>query len=302
MGASFYSIGLSRGTNQGSDENTSLITLRSKPIIDQATKKILRFRIICILMRFIYYLEASLKLVRVGLKHKPRVIHAHDWFVLPAALLISKFTHSRLIYDAHELESEANGVSPELRCLTLLVERICWPRVDMFVTVSPAISEWYFRRFGDKKSRIILNSPINSSGIQNFSEIDSDQLRGKFNIPTGSKIFLSLGAIEKGRGVEILLEAFEKTDQNFYLIFMGQGTLAPVVQERSLRNKRILLHPQVPHASVTSIASSADYGLCIIENVSLSDWLCLPNKVTCNPLRLHGSANLSPINVFDNCI
>ncbi len=279
MGISYYSVGLDRGTHMGSDKNTTLVRLRTKPYVDKVVNRILKFRTICILIRFVYYVEASLKLIGAGLRHKPKVIHAHDWFVLPAALLISQFTRSKLIYDAHELESEANGVSPQLRFLALMIERICWPRVDIFVTVSPSIYEWYLERFGKKESRIILNSPVASSDSKEISVVQTDYFRSKFGISKDSRIFLSLGAIEKGRGVEILLKAFDQTDQDAYLIFMGQGTLASLVQERNLKNKRILMHPHVPHALVTSIASSADYGLCVIENVSLSDWLCLPNKL-----------------------
>lgn len=279
MGISYYSVGLDRGTHMGSDKNTTLVGLSTKPYVDKVVNRISKLRTICILIRFVYYFEASFKLIYAGLRHKPKVIHAHDWFVLPSALLIKKFTRSKLIYDAHELESEANGVSSELRFLALMIERISWPRVDIFVTVSPSISDWYLERFGKKESRIILNSPVTSSDSKEISAVENDYFRSKFDISKDSKIFLSLGAIEKGRGVEILLEAFDQTDQDVYLIFMGQGTLASLVRERSLKNKKILMHPQVPHALVTSIASSADYGLCIIENVSLSDWLCLPNKL-----------------------
>lgn len=279
MGISYYSVGLERGTHMGSEKNTTLVRLSTKPYVDKVVNRISKFRTICILIRFVYYFEASLKLIYAGLRYKPKVIHAHDWFVLPAALLINKFTRSKLIYDAHELESEANGVSPELRFLALMIERISWPRVDIFVTVSPSISDWYLERFGKKESRIILNSPVTYSDSKEISAVENDYFRSKFDISKDSKIFLSLGAIEKGRGVEILLEAFAQTDQDVYLIFMGQGTLASLVRERSLKNKKILIHPQVPHALVTSIASSADYGMCIIENVSLSDWLCLPNKL-----------------------
>ncbi len=35
----------------------------------------------------------------------------------------------------------------------------------------------------------------------------------------------------------------------------------------------------MPHAQVTAVAKSADVGLCFIQNVSLSDYYCLPNKL-----------------------
>lgn len=46
-----------------------------------------------------------------------------------------------------------------------------------------------------------------------------------------------------------------------------------------MRHLNIHLHDAVPHADVVSIVQSADFGLCMIENVSLSDYYCLPNKI-----------------------
>ena len=38
-------------------------------------------------------------------------------------------------------------------------------------------------------------------------------------------------------------------------------------------------YPAVPHDEVVSICRSCDCGILLIENVSLSDFLCLPNKL-----------------------
>ncbi|MBM5801473.1 MAG: glycosyltransferase family 4 protein [Cyanobacteria bacterium K_DeepCast_35m_m2_023] len=37
--------------------------------------------------------------------------------------------------------------------------------------------------------------------------------------------------------------------------------------------------PAVTHDKVVSIARSADVGMCLIEDISLSDYYCLPNKL-----------------------
>ena len=45
------------------------------------------------------------------------------------------------------------------------------------------------------------------------------------------------------------------------------------------KNSNIHLHKKVPHNQVVNLIKSADVGICIIENVSLSDYYCLPNKL-----------------------
>ena len=41
----------------------------------------------------------------------------------------------------------------------------------------------------------------------------------------------------------------------------------------------IHVHDAVPHEKVISVVKSADVGLCFIENISLSDYYSLPNKL-----------------------
>ena len=42
---------------------------------------------------------------------------------------------------------------------------------------------------------------------------------------------------------------------------------------------KIYVHDAVAHEQVVPIAKSADIGLCLIQNISLSDYFCLPNKL-----------------------
>jgi glycosyltransferase involved in cell wall biosynthesis len=60
---------------------------------------------------------------------------------------------------------------------------------------------------------------------------------------------------------------------------MGYGELGSAIAESASQHANIHLHPPVAHHLVVEYASSADVGLCFIENVSLSDYLCLPNKL-----------------------
>ena len=63
------------------------------------------------------------------------------------------------------------------------------------------------------------------------------------------------------------------------VIFLGYGELSKNLDVLAGQYKNIFLHGAVKHEMVTQIASSADIGLCLIQNVSLSDYYCLPNKL-----------------------
>jgi glycosyltransferase involved in cell wall biosynthesis len=75
------------------------------------------------------------------------------------------------------------------------------------------------------------------------------------------------------------LDAFANGSSKAHVVFIGHGTLESRVIEFSARHANIHLHAAVPHDEVVSLVASADYGLCLVENVSLSDYYCLPNKL-----------------------
>jgi glycosyltransferase involved in cell wall biosynthesis len=220
--------------------------------------------------------ELTVKMFYKAVKLKPSVVHCNDTLVLPLGVMIKLFLGTKLIYDAHELESNRNGLTKMLGKMTLFTEKILWRFVDALIVVSPSIQKWYTQNIGEKVSEIILNSPVLE---QNASTIDGSYLREYFSIPNGSKIFLYIGILGRGRGIELINEVFTKGDVSSHLVFLGFGELKESLIELSNKHFNIHVHDAVPHEEVVSVAKSADVGLCLIQNVSLSDYYCLPNKL-----------------------
>jgi len=229
-----------------------------------------------ILIHVFSVLEIMFKMFFQAKKLKPQIIHCHDTPVLPVGVLLKLFTSAEIIYDAHELESDRNGISKLAGKLTLFTEKLLWRWVDALIVVSPSIEKWYLDKIGDKFSKVILNSPILE---KNDSTYDSAYLRKKFNIPTSSKIFLYIGILGKGRGIDLMADVFKKNDINSHLVFLGYGEMSDELRKLSKKYSNIHLHDAVAHEKVVSVAKSADVGMCLIQNVSLSDYYCLPNKM-----------------------
>ena len=223
-------------------------------------------------------IELTSKMIFKALKLKPQIIHCNDTLVLPLGVIIKFFTGAKLIYDAHELESNRNGLSKALGKMTLFAEKLLWRFVDKLIVVSPSISTWYQENIGIKSTEIIMNSPVlNENNLDTRN--DKSYFRNKFNISDSSKIFLYIGILGEGRGIDLIVEAFRKNDLTSHLIFLGYGELKDKLVEISKEYRNIHMHNAVPHNEVVSIAKSADVGLCFIQNVSLSDYYCLPNKL-----------------------
>lgn len=251
-------------------ENSNGVSIDSITIQSSKLKFLPKIRGIFIMLEMLF--KMTLKAYRV----KAKVVHCHDNTVLPVGVILKFLTNAKVIYDAHELESNKNGSKKLLTKITLLTERLLWKYIDKFITVSPSIEKWYMQNIGQKSSEIILNSPILEQHIPSHN---TTYLRDHFSISKESRIFLYVGALVEGRGIDLLIEAFSTRGLTSSLVFLGSGRLSDELKKIATKRDNIYVHDVVPHEQVVSIAQSADVGLCLIQNISLSDYYCLPNKL-----------------------
>ena len=240
----------------------------------------IRSRYLLSLPRFlrllVIYFEFFIKTARTSFSYKPRIVHCNDFVVLPIGLLVKFVVGSKLIYDAHELESNVNGQNRIVGNFVKILEKISWPFIDALVVVSPSIRKWYLQNFGRKPAVVVLNSPV----VKGFDGLRrSTYLRDKFGIAKDEKIFLYIGMLESGRGIDLITNVFTNKNVNSHVVFLGFGSYKTRLIELTGRFSNIHVHDAVTHNKVVEITSSADVGLCLIENVSLSDYYCLPNKL-----------------------
>ena len=182
-------------------------------------------------------LELSLKIVSIAIKLKPNVIHVHDTVVLLAGVILKKINGAKLIYDAHELESDRNGLNKTTGYLVKCFEKVVWKYIDGIIIVSPSIKFWYNNYMGYKKSEVIYNSPV----IKNVKVNNKNYLREKYNIEQKTKIFIYVGILEKGRGIDLIIEAFKNSLVKSHIVFMGYGAYYEMLVEASKEFKRVTL-------------------------------------------------------------
>ena len=184
-----------------------------------------------------------------------------------------------MIYDAHELESDKNGQTALVSRGTYLLEKASWGGVDGFVTVSGSIMRWYESRFARKESELVLNSPVIGAIAGQGAGQAERRFHQKYGIPEGQLVFVYLGLFVPGRGVEKLLEVFSSQGVQAHIVFVGRGPLRAMIERSAQGNPRVHVHGAVPHDQVVPLVKSADYGVCLVEKVSLSDYYSLPNKL-----------------------
>lgn len=200
-------------------------------------------------------------------------INCHSIATLPLACVLKWATGARLVYDAHELETETSGLKGIRKTVTKLVERALIRRADYSIFVASAINDWYREEYAITNTDVVYNCPV-------FADIPrSDRFREEFAIPADMPIFLYQGVIGTERGVPKLVEAFASLQGRAALVIMGYGELADWVREQSARQPNLFYHPAVPPDRLLAYTAGADFGLSVIEPASLSYEYCMPNKL-----------------------
>lgn len=202
------------------------------------------------------------------------VVHCHDLLPLPVAVRIKRQTGAKLIYDAHELETERAGLQGLRRRLAQRTERRMMRHVDAIVTVSPSIVDWYRDRHPGVEVVLVRNVPervpVNET---------AEPLRDRLGVPDDAALFISIGGFSRGRGIERALCAFADDSVRHHVVFMGFGPLAGEIDAAAAGCARIHRIPPVASGDVIRVAAGADVGLSLIDDICLSYRFCLPNKL-----------------------
>jgi glycosyltransferase involved in cell wall biosynthesis len=200
-------------------------------------------------------------------------VSCHCLAVLPLGVLFKLLRGSKLIYEAHELETERNGWSKSRRILSKVVERSLIRFVDYTVVVGYSIENWYRETYGIQTVCTVRNIPTTKSHGPK-----TPILRERFGIPENALLFIYQGVLNAGRGLELLIKAFSRLP-HLHVVFLGFGPLEKEIQKASETWSNIHLHEALPPGKAGPYTSSADVGLALFENTSLSYYYSSPNKL-----------------------
>jgi glycosyltransferase involved in cell wall biosynthesis len=224
--------------------------------------------------KLFFYVEAYCRYFFYLLVKEISVINCHSLMMLPVAVPISKLKKCKLIYDTHELESERTGLVGFEKTVSKFIEKRLIKYCDSVITVGPAIGRWYKENY--KLGRVFTVRNIPSINLANGK---SNILRDKLGVRSNQLLFIYQGYFLKGRGLEVLLEAFCELPQTFQIVFMGEGPLQAEIETAVDRYENIHFQKIVPYSQILEYTSSCDIGISLFENTCLSHYYVLPNKL-----------------------
>ncbi|WP_323757909.1 glycosyltransferase [Roseivirga sp.] len=264
-------MGIQRKTSLPTEEQLNGVKIIRKRMMNNTIERIKYVRAVYFIL-FVW-----LQFFRQA-RVKYDIIHCHDLNTLQFGVLMKfiKLGKVKLIYDAHEYETQRNGLHGLKWTYVKLKERLLIRFCDRVITVGPTIADEYVRLYGIEKPVVILNCPI----LRSEEVIKKNLFREQFGIPASKKIFLYQGYLYPGRGIEVILEAFDQLNlADGVLVFMGEGTLTDEIKKHKKYGESVFVHPFVLGDVLLGYTSSADCGIAFIEDISLSDRYCLPNKL-----------------------
>jgi glycosyltransferase involved in cell wall biosynthesis len=202
------------------------------------------------------------------------IINCHNLSVLGIGVYFKILKKTRLIYDAHELETEVDGARGIKKRIGKWLETLYMPFVDELIVVSNLIGEWYKNRYKLRHVTVVCNVP-------HFYPFEgkSDLIRELFSIAEEDLVFIYQGVLSRSRGVHLIKDAFLSVSENRHIVFMGMGELAEEIKMIAEHRSNFHFIPAVPPSEIKKYTSSADVGIHLIQNTCLNHYYCSPNKV-----------------------
>jgi glycosyltransferase involved in cell wall biosynthesis len=227
-----------------------------------------------LLVQVLKYMEYAFRVLAHARAVRASIVTIHSLSLLPLGVLSKWVLGARLVYDCHELETETFGLSGMRQSLARFVERRLIGQADLVLVVSPGISDWYIRTYGIDTVYTVMNCPPKRMAAC------TGRLRETLGIPAERKIVIYQGGIIPGRGIEDLLAAFAAHDDGVHaLVLMGYGELTAQAEAFAAAHANIFVQQAVAPEVVLEYTASADVGVSYIDNPSLNDRYCLPNKL-----------------------
>jgi glycosyltransferase involved in cell wall biosynthesis len=260
-------------------------TTRVLQSVRRTTAPVLRksFQVLSYPLRSFYWYHESDEFRNIVYRHavqlRPNVVHCHDLATLPAGVAISKACGCKLVYDSHELEMHRNAKYPEATMRKRRkLEQIGITRADAVITVSESIADHLRDDYRIRRPHVVMNAP-------DFDEHEhpTRTVRDDLRLSPDTPLAVYVGSVTVNRGLDYVVKALNHYPE---LHFATVGPRRPATQAElhelavKLRvDGRLHFVDPVPPSAVVGYISTSDVSVLPIQNVCLSYYYCMPNKL-----------------------
>jgi glycosyltransferase involved in cell wall biosynthesis len=214
-----------------------------------------------------FYLEYNLRLF-LFLLFQPRGIWvANDLDTLLGTFLACRLRGSELVYDSHEYFTEVPELihRPGTRTIWLRLERWLFPKLKKTYTVNASIAEIYQQKYGVEVG-VIRNLPFRRTAAE---------------AQAPEKILIYQGALNVGRGIELMIAAMQFLP-GYQLWIVGRGDVEEKLRAQAAASawaERVVFHGFMPLEQLAPLTARASLGFSLEEDLGANYHYASPNKV-----------------------
>jgi glycosyltransferase involved in cell wall biosynthesis len=191
--------------------------------------------------------------------------------------IIAKLKHARIYYNSREIYAFIGGLRnrPHLQSLIRYIEKLFITKVDLVLTTGWMDSDYLEKSYGLNNTLVIRNIPAYQAPT---NKVD---FRKVYELNENTVILLYQGVLLEGRGVPNILRSMTKLPDTV-LIVVGDGeqkkNFINLAETLGVRD-RVIFTGMISQNELINYTTGADIGLVLIENISLSYYYALPNKL-----------------------
>ncbi len=225
----------------------------------------------------LFYLQFAFILISELIRSDADIYFAEDLYTLPFVTSIAKIKKAKVYYNSREIYAHLGGLRnrPILQKVVKSIENFFITKVDIVLTTGPLDSEYIEKLYNISDTVVVRNIPL-------YQKADSKiDLRKKYNIDPDKLILIYQGVILPGRGLKQIFNAIARLPKTV-LIILGDGEKKNNFIElaRTLNiSDRIIFAGTVDQKELINYTACGDVGLSLIENISISYYHALPNKL-----------------------
>lgn len=220
----------------------------------------------------LFYLFYNIQLFFKLIFRNVDILIANDTDTLLANYLAFKLKRCELIFDSHELFSEVPEIQnkPFVKGVWKRIEKAVIPKLKMNYTVSQSIARYYNEKY-QAPFEVIRNLPFKRGTIK----------PKEIYLPKEKSILIYQGSVNKGRGIEDVLNCLKYIPQVHFLI-VGDGDILSNIKEQVKKLNlltQVTIVGGVPFNEVARYTQLATLGMSLEQDMGLNYKYALPNKI-----------------------
>ena len=219
-----------------------------------------------------FYAEYNIRLFFLLLFSRSHLIVSNDLDTLLACFVASRIRKTKLMYDSHEYFTQVPELihRPKVQKVWEYIERKIFPQLSFAITVSDSIAAIYKEKYGVPVFTI-RNLPLSKS----WNQEQIVKIKGEC-------ILIYQGALNVGRGIELLIDAVALLDERFVLLIAGSGDIEYVLKAQVKRlniENRIHFLGRIPAEELHLYTQATHLGFSLEEDIGFNYRYALPNKL-----------------------